>query len=432
MRSVNAWYSIFQMNTMNNKGYNTLHTAALHQYPFILSMLASHKYGVKGNLYWDSNYLDRVTEDGANQTALHLACFNQDSESVQVLLRYGANTEVSSNRTDTALQIACRKKDKVIVQMLVKNGAEIPLMFPEMIFLCKCDIAISNLQFNHAMSHTDAFGSRLVLYLLKSIKDCPCGSDTQFQELSHPVRIAYGLLRKCKKCLEDDFVKDGASWLQSTIGYKYYGHFPYPTCAPSEIFRFDVVRFMCDTNADMSEYVLNTLYHQTILEKYPRCSIRLLIRSYGMKDILADQYRELVNHYWKIMDYETFGLLYLSEYTINPYKCIQLDTPIQQNTTQRTNDLILVKCITESTWIEKDMEGMTNLERLQYAAKQPRTLQNCCVITIRKSISSNVIYKAEKIPIPAYLKRAVVLDQIRTAPCCHSQMTRTKYCYTLY
>ena len=460
------------MNTMDNKGYNTLHTAALQQYPFILSMLASHKYEVIRNLYWDSNYLDRVTEDGANQTALHIACHNGDSDSVRVLLQYGANTDVRSNSTDTtlqitcesrdsdsvkmlpqygantavtsnhtitALQIACRNEDKVIAQMLVKSGAEIHLLFSEMLFLYESDIAINNLQFNQAMActresvqHENEFESLLFLCLLKSSEDCPCDRDIQFPQLRHPVRCAYGLLRKCKKCLEGVLIKGQTIWRQATIGYGTLIPITSPSCKLSTIRGFDVVRYMCDTNVDMSEYVLDPRYHQLILNAYPRCSIRLLIRSYGMKNILVDQYGELIKCYWKTADYETVGLLYLSEYTTNPYKCLQLDASTEQDVVRNAGDPILAQCITKSTWIEKDMEGLTNLERLQYAAKQPRTLQNCCVINIRKTISSNVIHKAEKLPIPAPLKRAVVLDQIETVPCVHSKMNSAENFYTLY
>ena len=76
------------MNSINQKGYNTIHTAAELQYSYVLEILAAHKKGKVRNLVWDEQYLERKTEDEHKLTALQIACRNEDKESVEVLLKY--------------------------------------------------------------------------------------------------------------------------------------------------------------------------------------------------------------------------------------------------------------------------------------------------------------------------------------------------------
>ena len=79
---------LFQLNSLNRRGYNTLHTAASLQYPYVLDILAAHKQGKVRNLVWDEDYLERTTAGGSNHTALQIACLNKDTDCVEVLLKY--------------------------------------------------------------------------------------------------------------------------------------------------------------------------------------------------------------------------------------------------------------------------------------------------------------------------------------------------------
>ena len=47
-----------------------------------------------------------------------------------------------------------------------------------------------------------------------------------------------------------------------------------------------------------------------------------------------------------------------------------------------------------------------------FPSNQPRTLQNCAVVTVRKAISRNVFYNCKHLPIPRRLKDAIMLKDI--------------------
>ena len=42
--------------------------------------------------------------------------------------------------------------------------------------------------------------------------------------------------------------------------------------------------------------------------------------------------------------------------------------------------------------------------------RNPRKLQNCCVISIRKALCSNVLYRCKQLPLPEELKKLITLD----------------------
>ena len=77
---------------------------------------------------------------------------------------------------------------------------------------------------------------------------------------------------------------------------------------------------------------------------------------------------------------------------------------------------LLQECVLKTTCIDEDISGLDLIDYLKKAAQQPRTLKNCCVISIRRCISSNVIKKAEHLPLPLILKNEVKLSTIDGYP----------------
>ena len=175
---------------------------------------------------------------------------------------------------------------------------------------------------------------------------------------------------------------------------------------------FNVVGYLIDKEADMADYVLSRSIHMVLLMKFPRCSIVLLLRSFGMKSLRCLYFDCLVKKYWINHEYEMLGLLYIC---VRMFRNQAIDkVRLAQVTESRPEALsFLQNCISHTTHIDMGIAELSTIQYLQYAARQPRTLQNYCIITIRRSISSNVIKKAEHLPLPLSLKDAVKLTNFQ-------------------
>ena len=153
--------------------------------------------------------------------------------------------------------------------------------------------------------------------------------------------------------------------------------------------------------------------HIVLFVKFLICFIVLLLRSFGMKSLSLYHFVCLVETYWRNDEYEMLALLYMCV-SMFWYQSIDIN-PIRRIIECRPNVLpFLQNCILQTTHIDIDMAGLSPVQYLQYAARQPRTLQNYCIITIRGNISSNVIKKAEHLSIPLSLKDTVRLTNFQT------------------
>lgn len=85
----------------DDKGYTKLHIAILHNFERAINALVS--------LAHDSSYLDIKNFSG--QTALHLAVLLGQVETVKKLINAGADINVRDNRCNTALHLACLNDD---------------------------------------------------------------------------------------------------------------------------------------------------------------------------------------------------------------------------------------------------------------------------------------------------------------------------------
>ena len=307
------------------------------------------------------------------------------------------------------MQIACRNKDRESVEILLKylNPKHKQQLAKEETFLYKYTPTVAAKDmcaFQRAISFMKVESIRTEeneVILIRSFQDmcrefepvCFCVQDPCIPELK---RQADSLTKKCLECI--NFCRRRFRDLRDS------------TCSSDNT--FDVLRYLIKKEADMSDYVLcRQMHNWCIFAKYPRCSVVLLLRSFGMKSLSDYHFDGLVQTYWRNHEYEMLGLLYI---------CVRIfrDQAITNNrmgqfTKTRPHSLLFLQnCISHTTHIDIDMAELSAIQYLQYATRQPRTLQNYCIITIRGSISSNVIKKAEHLPLPLSLKNAVTLTII--------------------
>ena len=135
-----------------------------------------------------------------------------------------------------------------------------------------------------------------------------------------------------------------------------------------------------------------------------------------MNYIDNNEMKGLVRMYWGCKNYETLVLLYVAGISV---ALSQNDrgrrVSAKEHSTEEEEDSwrFLQSCIAQTTYLEGDVSGLNNVDYVDYVVNQPRTLMNCCVITIRKEISTNVIKKAEHLPLPRKLKNAVRLTNFQ-------------------
>ena len=250
----------------------------------------------------------------------------------------------------------------------------------------------------------------------KGKSECSCTTDAT---LHKSVQLADSLTKKCSICLSKSSIKRLNIKLCPT---KFNFHIvSCSSCLNPHL--FNVIGYLLDRNADISEYVLNKTFHCALLYQYSRCSIQLLFRSYGMKHLDRRQFDYLAKLYCDWADYETLGLLYMAgnSFPLHQSVCNLPVSAYGMRATERKSWNVLQSCIAHTTCLEEDMTTLSPIQCLTYAAKQPRTLLNCCVISIRKEISSNVVNMADHLPLPLKLKDEIRFTNFRS-PCssgCH-------------
>ena len=356
------------MNSINQKGYNTIHTAAELRYPYILEILAAHKKGKVRNVIWDEQYLERKTEDEHMLTALQIACRNKDKESVEVLLKY-------LNELPEEQQTAEQKHSQQIHNC---HRCVAPAKYEE--------------EFQRAISFIKTQGihtKRHEEILMRSF------------EVKRETSYKYDMLVVRCTCMHkdlDELIDRQITKCSNCINI---------SCFTQK--RDHLVGSLLSMDADISVYVLHTQLHVDLQKLYTRCAMNRLLCSFGMKGLSHDHFTWLVQFYWRNFEYEALSILYESVNCFAMYQSIVSDQIEQVDQPRADVELSLRDCIVETTHIDKDMSGFSTIQCLEYAATQPRTLQNCCVISIRRSISSNVLRKAEHLPIPLKEKKEVKL-----------------------
>ena len=129
-----------------------------------------------------------------------------------------------------------------------------------------------------------------------SLKKCYCYLSNVYSNITD---YAESLLKKCHDC---------ASHLPQSI-FCDCGHSFQVTHPCSEKFTFNVVGYLVKKNIDVSDYVLNEVFHSVLSKHSSKCAIQLLIRAFGMKNLSRAHFEWLVTMYWAKHDFETIGLL---------------------------------------------------------------------------------------------------------------------------
>ena len=356
------------MNSINQRGYNTLHTAAKLQYSYVLEILAAHKSGIVRNLVWDEQYLERRTEDEHKLSALQIACRNEDKESVEVLLKYLNELPDEQQTAEERHLKQIHSCDRCVVP--AKNEEELQQA-----------LSLIKAQGIHTEKREKILRRAFPVKRVTSYKynmlvlRCTC----KHKDL---VELSDRHITKCLNCIEYSCFSQKRDYL---------------------------VNSLMTMDADISVYVLHTQLHVDLHKLYTRCAMNMLLCSFGMKGLSHDHFTWLVQFYWRNVEYEALSLLYVSVNCFSMYQSIVSDQNEQVDQPRADAESSFRDCILETTHLGGDMSGLSSIQYLKYAAKQPRTLKNCCIISIRRSISSNVVRKAEHLPIPLKLKKEVKL-----------------------
>ena len=250
-------------------------------------------------------------------------------------------------------------------------------------------------------------------------RGCPYANAAQY---SLSDRLAHGIGKKCLPCLTK--LQNGGA-MSSII-------LPTPgmlSCTDSDSVK--IVGKLMSNNADLSDYMHRNELIDALLRYFPRCSIRQMLRSFGMDDLSRYIFDRLTLYFWDEKDYRSLGLLYVA---VNKYTLGESINKLRRSSGDPTRpadldgESFLEACLTQTTCLDARRTGQSWPQYLMQVARQPRTLMNCCVLSIRRSISTNVIVKVEQLPLPPLMKSAITFTNIRgfrTTDCtCASSATQ--------
>ena len=255
------------MNAFDTDGYNCLHRATSFGHANILDMLASQKYGRTKNLYWDEDYLDRLTNTSPQLSALQIACQRKDMKCVNILLKYGAKPR---KRTEDERQCIDILQKYGVVKAPQKDKFSISSEFD--VISWNQFIKTRNLLSN--VKHEEIIFNCLIKY--SNMKCCKIKKN---KENNMRGIFNFCIAKKCLKCLRHvSTIKTLLTIANSPpISKLVEGSV---TRTDSKV--FNVICYLCKNNVDISDYLLNQDLHACILGNLPRESVSLLIRAYGM------------------------------------------------------------------------------------------------------------------------------------------------------
>jgi ankyrin repeat protein len=66
-------------------------------------------------------------QNNVGDTALHLACMNDNAPAINFLIKNGVNIDIQNNVGDTALHLACIDGNESAINSLLFNGAKVDI-----------------------------------------------------------------------------------------------------------------------------------------------------------------------------------------------------------------------------------------------------------------------------------------------------------------
>ena len=124
-------------------------------------------------------------------------------------------------------------------------------------------------------------------------------------------------------------------------------------------------------------------------------------------------------HLWAIRQWELIGIYYYAGYYPEPSSFRR--EILKHRNADRLNSLC--HCINYTTgfmvpneWISNSLSDSADnsinsiASIIESMTRNPRKLQNCCVISIRKAMCSNVLYRCKQLPLPEKMKKLITLD----------------------
>ena len=136
---------------------------------------------------------------------------------------------------------------------------------------------------------------------------------------------------------------------------------------------------------------------------------QLLVQACGQTStnayILRDMFRFCIrNSHWEMVD-----LLCCAGFTPceNELMVLQNMNITVMSKSEKMLRMYITNCLSKN-----DDHNIDLPQECLFFTNEPRTLQNCAVVTVRKAISRNVFYNCKHLPIPRRLKDAIMLKDI--------------------
>ena len=128
---------------------------------------------------------------------------------------------------------------------------------------------------------------------------------------------------------------------------------------------------------------------------------------------------EVFVYLWKRREWDLIGIYYYAGYypelsyfriTILKYQCADGINSLCHWIYHITGFVVPKEWIRNSISDSGDNTTKSTKSIIQSMKRNPRKLENCCVISIRKALCTNVLYRCKQLPLPEQLKKLIILD----------------------
>ena len=412
----------FQINDYHNK-IVLLHVAVEHCSIQIVHHLLCN--------YRSSNYINSFNKQ--NKTALGVACESGDLKLVKLLLEYGAYPNKHKLGMPSPLMTATVSNNVPVITILLESKAD-PLdifqvcgssnesTLPRPIINEIAPFVIDNIEQNS--------GVGLEQCLLLAIKTSHChmvsillGAFENFDRciLTTPQTLIYEAMTKsCANCTEKlinflttkDYDNDSFLWhVLKTLREPIY--FINPLDPKLEVGRYNELDYklfikLLYNNVDVEDVFLH--WDKMLLPtfSYPTLVKRHLILCCGFNYTTSIPSLNKCSLVDMVM-LHAVGVPMNKEAALSRIK----------HTKYNVNTLASAVVYSSAMEISGDSRDLTNDKIKEYitmALKHPRTLQNVCIVTIRRTISKNVFYNCTFLPVPPRMLEMIRMDYLQELP----------------
>ena len=413
----------FQLNDYHNR-IVLLHIAVEH-----CSIRIVHHLICK---YRSSNYINSFNKK--NKTALGVAGENGNLKLVKLLLEYGAYPNTHKLGMPSPLMTATVSNNIPLITILLESKAD-PLDIFQLSLLSNestlprpiineiAPFVINNIEQNSGV------GLEQCLLLAINTNNCHMvsillGAFENFDRsiLATPETLIYEAIAKsCSNCTDQliNFLTtreyDNESFLFHVLKILrrlrfVFSHQQYPALkvAESDKLGYKLLIQLLYNNVNVEDVFLHwdKMSHKEY--RYPTLVKRHLILCCGFNSATSIPSTNTCN----LVD---MGMLHAVG--------VPMDKKAALSRVKRTkyNVKILATAVDSASAMEISGDSMDPTkdgvkEYITKALKHPRTLQNCCIVTIRRTISKNVFYNCTSLPLPSKMLEMIRMDYLQELP----------------